>query len=112
VKEHALEMLKEAHNFEQIGRTRVADCAEHAHEAFRRNVRCLGEAREPYRSVDVIVQDCLASVISPDSMASRPSRRSSLRNLASRCTRWDPVGSCLNMIKYVFMFKRPGRGGG
>jgi len=59
VKAHALAMLKEAHNFEQIGRTRVADCAEHAHEAFRRKVRCLGEAREPNRGVDVIAQDCL-----------------------------------------------------
>jgi len=59
VKAHALAMLKEAHNFEQIGRTRVADCAEHAHEAFRRNVHGLSEASESDCSIDVIAQDCL-----------------------------------------------------
>jgi len=39
-------MLKQAHNFKQVGRAGVAGRAEHAHEAFRENVRGLGQAGE------------------------------------------------------------------
>jgi hypothetical protein len=65
VESYALATVKEAHNFKQIGRTRVARRTEHAHKAFRRNVRGLGKVE---------------------------------------------LASLLNMIKYVFMFKKDGRG--
>jgi hypothetical protein len=46
VKAHAFAMLKEAHNFKELGRARVAGQAEQAHEAFRWNVSGLGQAGE------------------------------------------------------------------
>jgi hypothetical protein len=59
VKAHACATLKETHNFEEIGRARVAGRTEHAHEAFRRDVRGLGESGEANGCVDVVAQNCL-----------------------------------------------------
>src|SRR5947208_16731190 len=52
-------MLKEAHNFKQVGRARVARRAEHAHQACGWNVRGLGETGESDSFVDVVAQNCL-----------------------------------------------------
>jgi hypothetical protein len=58
MKTHAFAMLKEAHNFKQVGRARVAGRAEHAHEAFGWNVCGLGQADESNRRIDVVAQNC------------------------------------------------------
>ncbi|MBV8360887.1 MAG: hypothetical protein JO189_23570 [Deltaproteobacteria bacterium] len=59
VEAHTFAMLEEAYNFEQVGRTRIAGRTEHAHKAFRRNVRGLGKAVEAHGRVDVVAQNCL-----------------------------------------------------
>ncbi len=52
-------MLKEAHNFKQVDRARIATRAEHTHQAFRRNVCSLRETGEANSCVDLIAQNCL-----------------------------------------------------
>src|SRR5689334_14443803 len=51
-------MLKEVQNFKQVRRARIAGRTEHAHEAFRWNMRCLGQTVETHSRVDVIAQNC------------------------------------------------------
>src|SRR6266849_9257181 len=43
VKTHAFALLKEAHDFKEVGRARIAGGTEHAHEAFRRDMSGLCE---------------------------------------------------------------------
>lgn len=59
MKAHTFAMLKEAHDFKQVGSARIAGRAKHAHQAFRRNVRGRGKIGEPNSCVDVIAQNCL-----------------------------------------------------
>jgi hypothetical protein len=54
VKEHTFMMLKEVHDFKEIVGARIAGWSEHAHEAFRRNMRGLGQAVEANGGIDVV----------------------------------------------------------
>jgi hypothetical protein len=59
VKAHTFMMLKEVHDFREIVGVRIAGWSEHAHEAFRRNVRGLSQAGEANGRVDVVARNCL-----------------------------------------------------
>ena len=58
MKAHTFAILKEAHNFKEVGRARIASRTKHAHKAFRRNVGSFGKARELDSCVDVVAQNC------------------------------------------------------